>query len=470
MFSYKSLFGGILTLLIVLAIYIFGNFYNPLFLITNFFIILFSIYGMFSDSLKTFSLKKIFFVFNFFIFGVIPFLERSNDITYWGADFLRPYDYILANIIIIIGMSSYLTGYMLFSKSSYQKKILKLSKLNEKITKYSSINLVTVFIFIILLLDIILILYFYEMDFSKIFFRGMAGEHNPQMASLIKFLTQMYILKPMPILLCLLINYFYRNKTRQYRIRLILINFIFIISILLFSSPISMPRFLAVTLYASLALTFFKIARKELVIPLGAILGILVIMPILEKFRRFDESSFSWEYDFSFFFAGHFDAYNNFTVILHNNIISYGHQLLGSTFFWIPRAYWTSKPIGSGAFVADTCGLTFSNISMPFIAEGYINFSIIGVILFLFSLGYFCARQDFIYWELKKYYSFHFFDPFYYLSLGMILFVLRGDLMSSFAYSVAILGSYTCLFYFISIFTNLRLYRNQNLMRDLQCK
>jgi len=72
--------------------------------------------------------------------------------------------------------------------------------------------------------------------------------------------------------------------------------------------------------------------------------------------------------------------------------ITYGRQLVGALLFFVPRSIWPNKPVGSGHFVAENMLMTrysfwFTNISMPFPGEGYINFGILGIILFAFILA-----------------------------------------------------------------------------------
>lgn len=59
-----------------------------------------------------------------------------------------------------------------------------------------------------------------------------------------------------------------------------------------------------------------------------------------------------------------------------------GRQLLGCFLFFIPRTIWKTKPIGSGALVAEIIGQEHTNISMPFIGEGLINFGFL-VLLYM---------------------------------------------------------------------------------------
>lgn len=89
-----------------------------------------------------------------------------------------------------------------------------------------------------------------------------------------------------------------------------------------------------------------------------------------------------------------FDAFQMMfytTVYTDKMGYSLGNQLLLPAFFWVPRSIWTSKPLGSPDIVAAHAGFASLNVSSPLWTEGYINFSIPGVFLFLYIFGW-CAR------------------------------------------------------------------------------
>lgn len=73
---------------------------------------------------------------------------------------------------------------------------------------------------------------------------------------------------------------------------------------------------------------------------------------------------------------------------------SWGNQLLLPAFFWVPRSIWTSKPLGSPDIVAAHANFYSLNVSSPLWSEGYINFGVPGVFLFLYVFGYFARRSD----------------------------------------------------------------------------
>ena len=112
--------------------------------------------------------------------------------------------------------------------------------------------------------------------------------------------------------------------------------------------------------------------------------------------------------------------------------MTYGKQLLGALLFFIPRSIWPSKPFGSGYTVFTAFNNPFSNVSCPLIAEGYINFGLFGIIIFALMFGYLSSYLDCKFKNnISKRDSFILLYPFL---LGAYFFMLRGDLMSSYAY------------------------------------
>jgi hypothetical protein len=126
-------------------------------------------------------------------------------------------------------------------------------------------------------------------------------------------------------------------------------------------------------------------------------------------------------------------------VFTSTNGVTFGFQLLGALLFWIPRSIWVDKPIGSGELVAEYSGYSFTNIASPLWAEAYINAGLVGVILAFFAYGVITS------WLQNQY-----LDPTRQrLSLVGVLvpllaayqmFFIRGELQSTFAYLVPMVG------------------------------
>jgi hypothetical protein len=137
-----------------------------------------------------------------------------------------------------------------------------------------------------------------------------------------------------------------------------------------------------------------------------------------------------------------YDAWSNFMATIEY-VERYGHtlgqQLLGSVFFFVPRSLWITKPNGTGQLVGqylmDNYSMWFYNLSNPLQSEGFIEFGLIGIILYAAFLAY-LGKLTFKMINSNSYAKF----IGIYISFQMMLF-LRGDLISSGSFFIASLFS-----------------------------
>uniref|UniRef100_UPI0025E17544 O-antigen polysaccharide polymerase Wzy n=1 Tax=uncultured Chryseobacterium sp. TaxID=259322 RepID=UPI0025E17544 len=231
----------------------------------------------------------------------------------------------------------------------------------------------------------------------------------------------------------------------------LVIKIILLVIALITCSPFGIARFYAAAIYLPLLLIVFDFFKRKNVFSASLILGLLFVFPTLNYFRDFSKlSSVKFGLDFKMFNSGHFDSFQNFSLILSHSDVTWGRQLLGVIFFWVPRAVWPSKPEGSGSYLANQLRFSFDNISANFFAEGYINFGIFGIFLFTVLISYVTAYCDKIYWT-----QFHnkrnFIKIAYFITLGMFFFMLRGDLLSSFAFTMGFLLSFYTIYRLLKV-------------------
>ena len=167
--------------------------------------------------------------------------------------------------------------------------------------------------------------------------------------------------------------------------------------------------------------------------------GVFLIFPFLDNFRYYT-GEMSFNISFDYLNTMNMDASQIFMAVISIGIITWGQQLLGTLFFFVPRSIWLSKPVGSGHFLITQMKGDFANVSMPYFAEGYINFGLIGIIIFTMMLAYLTGRLDGKFWTPSKKKCPQ--DGYYLILCGAIMFIMRGDLMSSGAYTLGTLLSY----------------------------
>ncbi|MCH3884625.1 O-antigen polysaccharide polymerase Wzy [Tenacibaculum aquimarinum] len=123
---------------------------------------------------------------------------------------------------------------------------------------------------------------------------------------------------------------------------------------------------------------------------------------------------------YSLFNSPHFDAFQNFMLLVNEKIVTNGKQLVDAIFFL------KDNRIGSGHILGEQVGFTFFNIAMPFLGEGFINFSYLGVVVFTLFISFLNSFFD------KNYINFPIpFKSIYFVLIGFEFYILRGDLSSS---------------------------------------
>lgn len=99
------------------------------------------------------------------------------------------------------------------------------------------------------------------------------------------------------------------------------------------------------------------------------------------------------------------------------------------------RTFWPTKPSGSGAIVAAAQGQSVTNVSCPLPAEAIINFGLVGLLIGALVVGWLLKRIDDCYWhgdELSLFMTIS-----YPQLLFFFFFMMRGDLLSTFAFTTA---------------------------------
>ena len=209
--------------------------------------------------------------------------------------------------------------------------------------------------------------------------------------------------------------------------------------LLFFAAPTATARYFAAASYVPIMLIMYpKMLYSSWLFKTVMAGGVLFVFPLLNMFRRAETGEFRpWE----MFSELHFDSYISFAYVYEKEFVTYGYQLLGSLFFWVPRSLWPSKPIGSGHTIAEMDNLfeEFTNISMNFLGEGYINFGFIGIFLFIAFLALVAKKMDYTFWVKYRGDYRNTFSLYYFYFLCMMFFFMRGDLLSGTAYTVGIL-------------------------------
>ena len=354
------------------------------------------------------------YVFSLIFFVIIPWVQYHNNILLWSNYYFSKDDYFYINVIISLFLVLFYFSYSLFN--------FNLNINNSKIKFKFSI------LFMFSLVCFFVLLYFNNFKYQLLFFKfnsnsGMYDDvvNNPLSNILIWFSRFL----PFFIFLKYVTSVDEKSKLKE---------FFLLIMVFLCAFPLAVSRFVVAFVYLPILLYYFKIFNNPRIFFLILVSSIILVFPFLEQFRYYDAANeIKILPNYEFFIDAHFDAYQNFMDVIRTNFITFGWQLLGVLFFFIPRTIWVDKPVGSGYQLALNNSYSFNNISMPYIAEGYVNFGFIGIFVFTFALGFFCKIIDSNF--LCKKNNFHFYVGVFYCAA--IFFMMRGDLMSSFSYMLA---------------------------------
>lgn len=214
--------------------------------------------------------------------------------------------------------------------------------------------------------------------------------------------------------------------------------------------PTAIPRYKVATIYGVIFIVLLPKITKGTRFFWLFTFGLFLIFPLMSAFRNiisFEHIQETISEDFfESYTDGNYDAWRMLVSAIEHNAkhgATLGAQLLGVFLFFMPSSMWPSKPIGSGAMLiqSELGSNAFSNVSCPFIAEGYVNFGIMGIVIFALLLGVLITKLDMKYWANVKLYADNgMFAP-YLFFVFMLFFVLRGDLLSSFAYVCGFLAT-----------------------------
>ena len=211
--------------------------------------------------------------------------------------------------------------------------------------------------------------------------------------------------------------------------------------------PTGLSRNMMASFYAGLLVLTFDVTKKGRWFSWVIFGGLVLIFPAMEIFRRLStlKKDGLWDLIISNFsicyLEGHFDAHQMIITIMRyvkEFGFAWGRQILGAMLFFVPRAIWPGKPAGTGhtAIVA-LDQFYFSNVSANLAVEGYVNFGLVGVVLFAVLVGILSRRVDKFYWRIRNCWEEKLGDILYPFVMFMFFFLLRGDMMSAWGYTFA---------------------------------
>lgn len=164
-------------------------------------------------------------------------------------------------------------------------------------------------------------------------------------------------------------------------------------------NPVNSARYVSGTVILAMLGAFgaYSTVKKFRAVSLSAIFGMVYLFPIADMFRRSLDPSAKSQNPLQSMLSGDFDSFSQITNtvdFVNENGITWGNQLLGVLFFWVPRNIWPDKAIDTGVLVGEWKGYSFRNLSAPFWAELYINGGWVVLLLGMLALGVAVGKLD----------------------------------------------------------------------------
>lgn len=200
-------------------------------------------------------------------------------------------------------------------------------------------------------------------------------------------------------------------------------------------SPFNTSRFyLGFCIIMIIYLFYFKTMRPSQFVWI-IFSGLLLVFPFFNYFR-YGLSGFEMPSPYHLMFDQltelHFDAFSNLIASLQycdEYGITFGYQLLGVLFFFVPRDLWAGKPLSSGEavgdYISENYALQMTNLSNPIPSEFYINFGWIGVVVGAIFIAWLVSKLEKGAGMSRYTHS---------LIAGYLFIIYRGDMMNAFAY------------------------------------
>ena len=401
-----------------------------------------SISALFLENEKrSFSLSMSVYFFCYLFFYCAALFEFVNDRFQWYM-FPSASEIIISNNIVLLGIICFIIGNQWYFKFSKVRNPVKIDKIRMWVI-YLILVILTGYLFYLLS----------TMSIGEFFVRASFEKSNLSSQSL-SLISDSFRNGAALICSLSLIRNFKMKKSFHH---FLLMLYSLILSFFLIP-PTGVARFLAGAFYGSLFLYSFPSLRKGKKFLFLMFFFILIIFPLLNNFRYVNNNNELEIFDIinglnKNFQEADFDAYTMliYTVRYVSDYgISFGRQFLGVILFFLPRTMWEGKPIGSGNTIVDYLLIPIhGNVSNPFLAEFYINFGFFGVIFCSILMGCLFKTIDKIYWNVSD--EDEGFIKYFYPFLSLItIFFCRGDMLSSYSFTIGTLVaayiSFKCIY------------------------
>lgn len=420
----KLVYGLLIIITLLFSTSNFGVRENSFVTIIFFGIGLFSLSAAFFSFNKKYSLNIVFWLFNYIFFFLAPVYQFKNNIVFHFNGYIEDETYIIGGVLVLVSLIQYFLLYNFFFN-----KVKNIEKIEfKKYDKFVPLVIASIF-------SSLIFLYLIKFDLSILLYRQLGVDFKPKVLYGNLGYAIISIIRYVPFFSLLL--YVLSNKIEKKQLLILLFLTLFI------TFPTSLSRGIVAGMYLPLLIFLLPVLKKKIYFILLFLVSALLLFPLAGSFRNFKNQGFSFNYEL--FSSQQFDAFQNFILLVQENIITNGSQLLNSFLFF------NGQCIGSGQVLGERIGYNFYNVAMPYIGEGFINFGYLGICVFIMFLAWFNAFLD------KKQNNLNLpYKSIYLVLIGFQFYILRGDLSSSIKKMTGFILALLIVVFTSYIFNNLK--------------
>jgi oligosaccharide repeat unit polymerase len=389
---------------------------------------------------RKFDLGLSYSFFALFFFGLIPLFEYKLGITYNGTTTPRDSSYFTAAWIALLSSAFFYCGYG--PGRDRPERLEELQAIyyvgrrhRQWVCIASALGIAALSLFIAS---------YYGFSPGNMLVRGF-GEQIESSSFGYSFVN--YFARPLLFNLIVLIMLIWTTRTPHSRVAPLFL----LVILFAFISPVGIPRSLAGALYIPvLTLVLMPRLYSKYAIICIVIFSVLFAAPVFDIFRSGDLSGqidLAANFNLSYLFAGHFDAFYNLVQVVELRFSTAGLQLIGALLFWVPRALWPGKPVGTSFDFAPYAGMLSDNVSFPLPAEFYADYGLVGVILGMFLVGVLYRRLDKFLSRKRRPGSLSaYICVIAHQEVAILgIYLLRGSFLGSFSYTVGVASTFAVL-------------------------
>ncbi|PRY82458.1 O-antigen polymerase [Alkalibacterium olivapovliticus] len=371
------------------------------------------------------SLNKINWYFLLIFLVIIPFYQLTSGYAPRNM-FLTEYEIMFTNVLILIWCIGY---YLSYNMKNAEIKVMTGDSLVLPQSK-------SFYLFLVVISIVCLAYESATTGFANLFIRGTSDFDDDTFGILIYFLT-----RSIPAISLAIYLWTIKKKIRIFpKYHMVIISLILFVVTFILNNPVTLSRFLIGAIYMGLLISLFNISIfKGKRFDILLIFSIVIIFPLMYALKFYTlEQMFSPEYtlEINNYNSVDFDAFQMIgrTIrFVETYGYQYGRQLRSVLFFFMPRDILDIKGIPSGQLVATIQNVSYTNLSSPIVAEGFIDFGIVGVILYSFVCGKITKFFDYKTYTLKKdSNNIYFIEIAFSFLIGYLVYIYRGALQPTF--------------------------------------